>query len=709
MRLKRNQWIVVAVLLAVVAAGWWLRPRQRWNVLFITLDTTRANRLGCYGYKKALTPALDQLASEGVLYEHAYAPVPLTLPSHASMFTGLYPPEHGVRVNGRESLPAGIPNLASLLAEQGYATGAFVSAFPLDRKFGLQRGFQVYSDELNDVKIDKGRQLRDAVSVTDASINWMQKNVTSSFFCWVHFYDPHHPYLQHSAEFGDQFKEGPYDAEIAYIDRQIKRLRDFLDEQGMLENTLIVVVGDHGESLGEHQERRHGNMVYGSTLHVPMLMRLPDAPVKNRRVTAAASLVDLLPTILDVMKLPAVERISGISRAPELISVKQGSGEVPARLIYGESLEPQVFRGWSPLQCLIDGKWKYIRTKQPELYDLEKDPGELQNLAAAERDKVSELEERLAAVEKRFVHWDAKPALLSAGDIGKLSAIGYAFVPKRGTDETGSGQPASAGRDVKEMIGFANTTEDAEGLVDTNPKQAEVLARQVIEKEPSFDGAWIALGQALENQKKVDEAQKSYLKALEIDPGAYMANFHLGNICLNKGDLTQAVARFEQALKFRPDAASIHANLGNTLLLQGKLTPGVQHLQTAVELHPGSMSVRLSLAEGLTQAGQIDAAMAEVEGVLKLDPHSPGAHGQLGMLYFRKGNNEEGFKHLRRSLLLEPKDALMRYNLAVALEGIGRTEEAIQEYERSLNLNPNDPVTKKGLEGARKTLQRKRP
>jgi tetratricopeptide (TPR) repeat protein len=605
-------------------------------------------------------------------------------------------------------LPRHLPTLATLLAEQGYATGAFVSAFPLAARFGLKRGFQVYDDKLNNIQFDGGRQLRDAASVTGAALDWLMGHSNSPFFCWVHYYDPHHPYTDHSNEFGDRFKSLPYDAEIAYVDQNIRKLTDFLKERSLDDRTLVVVIGDHGESLGEHGERRHGCTVYNATQRVPLLFRLPAVCRSSVRVGGNVPLVDVFPTVLDLLSvpLPSGTKISGRSLSPAL---RQGS-QIASRTCYAESLEPLIFRGWSPVYSLLEENWKYIRSAEPELYNLATDPGEIKNLASAEPSRLEEMEERLLKLEAGMIHGRGEESALTAAERGKLEGIGYLTRPVRQDLGKGSGPDGKKADapDIKRMLPLSNKTEDAEELLKTDPKSAERLAREVIDVEARYDAAWIVLGNALEKQGRLEPAIAAYLRALEIDPAAYMAEFHLGNLSMDKRDLKQAVARFERALHYRPDSASIHANLGNALLLMGQNEKALSHLETATEQNPADVSARLSLANVLTQMRKFGEARRIVEAALKLDPGSADGEAQLALLLFRQGERASAFEHFHKAIQLNPREPLTHFNFGVALHESGRPSEAIMEFEKSLELKPEDPVTLQNLKEARQAFQRQK-
>ncbi|MFH1038013.1 MAG: sulfatase, partial [PVC group bacterium] len=326
--------VLFFILIIVLAAGTWFfltkKSREpRPNLLLITMDTTRADRLGCYGYPGARTPALDDLAGSGITFHRFFSNVPLTLPSHATIMTGLYPPEHGCRVNGGCRLGDDIQTLAEVFSAHGYRTGAFVAAFVLDRKFGLDRGFDVYDDydvpAADDIYDESAMyRYRRADRVADAVLKWLDEHSGEPFFCWVHFFDPHRPYYFSPAP--GEGLSGAYDREIAFMDSQIGRLTGFLRDRGLRGRTVIIALGDHGEGLGDHGEEEHGLLLYNPVMRVPLLISdpFPGGPGKN--IDALLSTVDLFPTILDIFGWEIPEGISGRSFAPGLTGGRLSDG-----------------------------------------------------------------------------------------------------------------------------------------------------------------------------------------------------------------------------------------------------------------------------------------------------------------------------------------------------------------------------------------------
>ena len=579
--------LIVLVGLLGVSVFWYQRSPKPINVLLITLDTTRADRLGCYGYSLARTPVLDRLAEKGVLFERAYAPVPLTLPSHATMLTGLYPPEHGLRNNGGAALPSGLPTLATELQAAGYDTGAFVAAFVLDHKFGLQRGFDKYDDDLSlsDPGLHGHHQYRDASLVIDAALRWLRPRTQKPFFCWVHLFDPHYPYLAHEDRFGEAFADRLYDAELAYVDEQLDRLLTTMEKSGALENTVIVVVGDHGESLGEHGELSHSMTVYDATLRVPLLVVSPKEVKPGHRVVEPVSLVDLAPTILDQLGHRPISNASGRSLQPALRGETQ-----PLLPCYAETDEPYHAGHWSPLRALITQKWKYIRSPRAELYDLIADPPELRNLATEMPEQVQKLEQELTAWEERMNERLADNVALTEQERRALSGLGYASYRDTNGEE---GQPL---RDVKDMLPYYYKLADASSMIDAGKYElAEPILREVLAADGDYFAAYGELGRCLLRLKRLPEAVQNLKRAMELDPGAEGVQSMLGATLFMQGDYPAAVEALELAIRLNPDTYQNYFNLGMTMEKLDRMDEAIRQYEDCLERAPDLEQARQRL------------------------------------------------------------------------------------------------------------------
>jgi arylsulfatase A-like enzyme/Tfp pilus assembly protein PilF len=696
---RRRVWLVVCGLVTLVM-GWcaWREfvLSRRPNVLLITLDTTRADRLGCYGYSVALTPTLDALAAGGVLFERAYTPAPLTLPSHASMMTGLYPPEYGLVTNGRGRLDENLSTLAEVFRDAGYDTSAFIGSFVLHSKFGLARGFREYDDDMTntDPAEDGLHRQRDGVWVVDSALSWLQRRRTRPFFCWVHLYDAHAPYLAHVEDFGDRFHDSPYDGGIAYVDLQVKRLVDHLETKGLREKTLVVVVGDHGESLGEHNEREHGLTLYNSVLHVPWIWAGPGATAAGKRVPQMVSLVDLRPTLLETAGLREPARSSGRSLRGAL-----AGGEIASESSYSATDFPLLEHGWSPQRSLTTETWKYIRSPEVELYDLACDPEETNNLAPELPERVQALEDQLAALEKAMSTRQGAAVELSPHEQRALASLGYLG------GHASVKQPAAPAEqlpDVKQMLPTYNEVQAAKRLLsEGNAPAAEIQLREITRQAPDYLPARVSLAEALTKQKKLDESREVSEAVLARDPENGEAHFQLGFVYWEQQQLADAIEEFRKSLAAKPDALGALLNMAEVLVQLGRNEEAEESYRRLLEQDP--LFVKAHVGLGKLLAAQKRGAEAEqhYREALRFTPTSSEAHDNLAILLAGQNRLAEAEAHFARAVELSPKSASLRFNYGTLLMQQGRRDQAIQAFEEALRLDAQYPRARMRLEQAR--------
>jgi arylsulfatase A-like enzyme len=396
--------IIVLSLTVSLYFIFWHR-QQKPNIIFITVDTLRADRLAVYGYESIETPHIDSLAEGGVLFSQAVAQVPITLPSHSSIFTGLNPTTHNVRENGTFRLGDAEVTLAEVLKEHGYATAAFIGGFPLDSRFGLNQGFDFYDDDLSTGNTGEvmwqGHQVgsfeRRANDVVNSALKWIYDNREKKFFTWIHLYDPHEKYSPPET-FREKYKDNLYDGEVAYVDHTIGKFFKIIRQWGMLKDVLIVFTSDHGESLGEHRYWGHGRRLYEQGLRIPLIMSYPPFLPEGRTVNSLVRSIDIVPTLLSMLNIKTSDKIEGVSLLPYIL--QQGNENMPLTS-YGETLMSKLRGGEEELRSFRTEKWKYIRyTKEnrttfEELYNLQDDPEELDNLAMTEKSEMNELSSQL--------------------------------------------------------------------------------------------------------------------------------------------------------------------------------------------------------------------------------------------------------------------------------------------------------------------------
>lgn len=692
---RRRLALVVAVV-ALAAAGTAGCPMSSRvagpPILLITLDTTRADRIGAYGYADARTPVLDRLAARGILFEHAYAPVPLTLPSHASMLTGDYPAEHGLRTNGAGSLPESTLTLAELLSDAGYETAAFVASYVLDHKFGLAQGFSNYDDNLAGAEPtqDSIHRYRDGARVVDSALQWLHQERQHPFFCWVHLYDPHEPYDPRSAEFDGAFDASPYDGEIAYVDRQIGRLVEFAEAHP---DTIVIVAGDHGEGLGDHSELQHGYTLYRSVLHVPLVVAGASQIQTPARIATPVSLIDLFPTVLQLARQPVPDGRSGVSLVDAL-----GGQPLPMRPLYAMTDDPFLQNGWSPLRALTLGDWRYIRTAKPELYNLTADPGELTNLADAQPDRVQELEAALADLESELKTGDAAEVQLSAAEKHALASLGYLGGTAGPIPEDLQTLP-----DVKDMLPFNVRTESAIALIEQRRlDEAEaILTRVMAESPPEHYVSRICLGSLHEARGNVQAAEDVYRDVLKHRPDNTSALYPLGSLCAEQGRLTEALQIFEHCLSLQPDAAQPLYNRGLVRARMGDLLGARQDLTAAIQRDAQFVGAWAALGNVYTRMGALADAQAAFETELSINPDSVEGHVNLAVLLFNAGQHPASRRHLEEAVRLAPDNLEARMNLAICCETQGDARAAIAQLEAILDRKPDH-------EGAAAKLQKLR-
>jgi choline-sulfatase len=649
-----------------VRSGRLLPARTPPNILLITLDTTRADRLGAYGYQLARTPRLDRLAREGVLFERALAAAPITLPAHASLLTGAYPFAHGVRNNGNFSLRDTVPTIATTLHDAGYRTAAFVSAFVLDRRYGLARGFDEYDDR---VPLER-RGDRTAA----AAVEWLNAHASepAPFFVWLHLYDAHDPY-DPPPPFRDAFAGRLYDGEIAFDDEVIGSVLDRLDRAGRLSATIVAVIGDHGESLGEHGEDTHAVFVYEATLRVPMILAWPGRLPAGRRVPSLVRGIDLAPTLLDLADEPPLAGAHGRTLMP---LVRGTPGD--AASAYAESYFPLLYMNWAPLRSIQDDRWKFIDAPTPELYDLQRDPRERANLAQREPARAAALRRALDALT------GGEPGAMSRRTIdgetaAKLAALGYVGSAASGvTPASGVGRP-----DPKRVIGVFNRLRQANAAAQEGRfAEAAAIARDTLRQDPRNAFATIVLANAERDQGRYREAIAGYRAYLDLVPESADAHHSIAICYARLGDAGRALNEDEAALAIDPRSGDARMLRGGLLAGRGRIDEALRELRAAVEINPENAAFRVGLARVLVRKGQLDAAEEELRRALQLQPQSADAYAAAGGLLVARGRPERAVAEFERALALRPDADDIRLDLARALERAGRVADARVEYGR---------------------------
>ncbi len=663
-------------------------PGPKPNVLLVTIDTLRADRVGCYGHASASTPVLDALAARGVRFETAVVHVPLTGPSHASILTGLGPLGHGFRENAGFVLPAQVKSGAEDFRQAGYRTAAFVSAFPLDRRFGFDRGFDVYDDHL-----PKGTDSRRtpyverfADATTDAVLRWLEapaEGAPRPFFLWVHYYDPHAPY-EPPGDLAVRFRTAPYDGEVAFADRQLGRLLHALDERGLIGQTLVLAMSDHGEGLGDHGEGTHGLFVYDSTLKVPFIVAGPGVGAGRVAPTVARG-IDVLPTLLDYAGLPLRPDLEGRSLRPAIEG--RAMDDAPT---YVESLYSQREFGWAPLFAWRTARHKMIEAPRPELYDLQEDPGEMNDLAPRETARLADMRQTLEVARSQSP--PSASAEVDPESAEMLRALGY--IAKAGGQELVAGASLRDPKDGQRLVPRLNRGMSA---VRTDPATAIRELRSVLAEDPGLLVARRSLAVAYTSARQYDRAIAE-LRRLEKD-GVLTAEdgVVLGDNLRFAGRLDEATAVLERTARENPRFAQPWLSIAEVHVKRNELGEAAAAYQRVLEMAPGHVEALRGLGDLAFLREKPDEAARRYERILEIDPADAGAMTKLGVLRMRSGRPDEATALFRRAIERDPTNGEALLYLAGALTSTGRAAEAIPYFERALDAGQRNSMALNGL------------
>ena len=641
-------------------------PAAPQHVLIVTIDTLRADRLGCYGSTSVLTPHLDRLARDGAIAPEATVQAPITRPSHVSLFTGLYPAQHGIRDNISRALAPDVPTLAEAFKAAGFKTAGFVSSIVLSAQSGLGRGFDDFSDRVES-GADSGEEInfldileRRGDVATGEAIAWLERHAADRTFAWVHLYDPHAPY-EPPEPYASKYADRPYDGEVAWSDELVGRLDDALTRLNIRDRTLTVVTSDHGEALGEHGEPVHGFFLYQATTRVPLLLRGPGIAA-GTRIPVVVQSVDLFPTVLD---LAGVAKPAA-SHPPAGRSFAAALGQRPSRLderdAFAESLTPRIHYGWSDLRSIRDGRWKFILAPKPELYDLALDPGELRNMVEAEPARAralgATLERHLAAEGSA----DIKPATADVPPdlVEKLGALGYV--------SGGAGRAGSSGADPKDKV------EDY--------KQLNSLLHQGL----------LALRA---RQFAAGEARFRELASRGID--SFEAHYYHGQALAGLGRWRDAAVEFERAIPRLPGFAASYLMLARCRIAGRDRRAAIEALEQGERAVPGDARISRRLGELYRDSGAFERAIASFRSAIDRDPGEASQWNSLGMLLGAGGDLSEAERAFREAIQRDPREARYAYNLGLTLRRAHRDDEAVLFFEKTLELDPRFAAARERL------------
>lgn len=682
---QRKTFFALSAVAVIGAAAWLFSGRaavplvsgacRGCNVLLVTIDTLRVDRVGAFGGPAGLTPNLDRLASEGVQLTRAYSAAPLTLPAHASILTATSPPVHGLRTNGLFRLGPSIPTLATVLKGAGYRTGAFVGSFVLDARFGLNRGFDEYDDRYGekhpgDPAEGAERRSEDVVKPALAWIN----GAPSPWFAWVHLYDPHEPYRA-PEPYASQHQ--PYDAEVAYADAMVGRLLAGLPP-GALDRTAIMLAADHGESLGEHGERSHGVFVYDVTMRVPWIVWTPGR--RHAVSDTLVRLIDLAPTMLDLVGVAGPSQFEGRSIVG---AIGGGAGETPAA--YLEAMDSTLTRNWAPLTGLVSQTHKLIDLPIPELYDLTSDPKETTNIFSREPDRARTLSALLRTQVAGFHArgTTAEKTTLNAEARQRLQSLGYvaAAVDRTGRRYTDADDP-------KTLIGAANDLQRALAAFNAgSTEQAMAEARAIVRSHPDFVTAYgvIASMQHDTGDLRGAIATLDEVARRGVDQSVMVV---LAGYLQEAGALDRSIAVLQAILAAHPDYADAYNSLGVAYSRLGRHGEARAAFERVLQLDPTSAAAYENLGVDQIGAGDLAGAASDLARALEIDPRLAGAHNALAAVHLRQRREADAIEEWRKALAIEPKlyDAL--YNIGTTLWDAGRRDDARPFLDRFVQEAP---------------------
>lgn len=646
------------------------------SVLLVSIDTLRADALGCYGNSRAQTPWIDRLAREGVRFASAHAHNVVTLPSHANLLSGRYPLEHGVRDNTGFRFPATTPTLATLLHERGLRAGAFVSAFPLDARFGLARGFDLYDDRIGGGEWHGSFAMpeRPGARTVAEAVRWLGPPGGKQSFAFVHLYEPHFPYAP-PEPFASRFRDAPYQGEVAAADAALAPLLQPVLEAGAGARTLVVLTSDHGEALGDHGEATHGVFAYEATLRVPLVLWAPGL-LRPRVVEQPVRHVDVLPTVLDLLGLEPPVGLPGHSLRPLVMG---GRGGVEPS--YFEALSSSLNRGWAPLRGVREEGLKYVDLPIPELYDLTSDPGESHNLAAARAGDLERLRARLGRLREpeRAVARVAE----SRETLERLRTLGYvgsaAEAKERYGEEDDPKRLVELDSMISEMLSL-----HAAGRID----RALGVGRELARRRPGMESVHLQIAYLERSRGKLDAALTELRRAVALRPTDSEAVSLLGTYLTEAGHAGESAAFLGPYAKQPGQDLDLLTAYGMALATSGRRQDALAVFERARTEHPTNAMVLVNVGTVLLMDGNVAGARQAFEAALDIDPDVARAHNSLGVIAAREGRMSEAIERWKRACALDPGDYQTLFNLGSVLWDAGRHDEARPYLEAYLRAAP---------------------
>ncbi len=641
-------------------------------LIIISVDTLRADHLRCYGYNKIETPHIDSLARDGVIFENAISPVPLTLPSHVSILSGLYPFEHGVRDNIGFEVSKSLKTLQVIFKEKGFKTAGIVSAFVLRKETGISNGFDFFDDKMEGKigKFSMGEVQRNGENSLKIAKEWLSSLSNKEFFLFFHIYEPHTPY-EPPEPYKSKYRNNLYDGEVAYSDFIIGELIEFLKKQGLYKKSLIVFTSDHGEGLKEHGEIEHGIFLYNSTIRVPLIIKFPGNRFKGVRIKSFVSLIDIYPTILELYGV-GENKSSGTS----LLELIKNNSEEKERVIYSETFYPRYHFGWSELRSLIYKNFKFIKAPKPELYDIEKDPKEEENLINEADDIASFLKTRLSNVLKNEI--PTKIGEIDPESAEKLHSLGYVGVLNL---EIKNDLELPDPKDRHYLLSYIGKASFFSRI--GNDEEAINVFKEVLDKDKNMIDAWALLARSYTKLEKWKEAIEAYKKAIELNPSNPILIFQMAKIFDASGDYERAIENLDLAISMKPDMGRAYALKAKIYFYKNDFKNSLKNIEKALSTNkelplPYYIRGLIYLKEGREDIADKEFQMAEKfeeEGSF----HS--LHFNLGLFAYKRGDIKKAIEEYEKELKYYPDNFMARTNLALLYRKIGLFDKALENFE----------------------------
>ena len=719
---KHGRIILIFLALSGLFAVWSLyrssmSPKNIRNVLLISIDTCRADRLSCYGYEFPTTPNIDALAAESILFKNVISPIPQTLPAHSSMLTGTIPPYHGVHHNFGYLADESNTTLAEILKDAGFTTGAAISASVLDSQFGIDQGFDTYQDHMETSLEGNSVAQRQGGETTAVALDWLADNKDERFFFFLHYFDPHTNY-EPPEPFASRFAQRPYAGEIAYTDYCIGRVLAKLKELGLYDSTLIIITADHGEMIGEHGEPTHKFFIYQGAIKVPLIVKSPGQD-NAATIESIAGIIDIVPTVCSLLNIQTPEQVQGVDLSAAL---KGKPLRVQDRHLFCESLEATKYDGNS-LLGVVNNRHKYIQTTRPELYDLIEDAAESNNLVKQQPQQAGMMQDELAQILERSVRQgspESKPGL-DAEAIKQLQSLGYvggSVIEDFSFDQTKD--------DPKDLLKYHLLEEEmefyfareeygkaatlAQQLIQLRPdcflpyntlgsialagkdySRVIVYCQKVIDLEPDNAKAYVNRGVAYGNTDKHDRAIRDFDKAIELDPGNTNAYKNRGLAYLDKGDNVRAIRDYDKVIEMDPDNASAYVNRGFAYGNKGEHDRAIRDSDKAIELDPNNAEAYVNRGVAYGNKGEHERAIRDFDKAIQLDPNNTKAYVNRGFAYGNKGEHERAIGDFDKAIELDPNNALTHEKIGAVLMRLGRAKEAVSHYRQALDLRGDWP------------------